>query len=84
MHNGRVEIDAEVLLLDDAGVPRINALLDPVGELIRHGGVDDVGQPLLWKLVPVQLIGEILEALRVLGNELLNLLDTQVLVLWDG
>ena len=74
MHNGRVQIDAEVLLLDDAGIPRINALLDLVGELIWYGGVDDVGQPLLWQFVPVQLVGEILEALSVLGNELLNLL----------
>ena len=82
-HDVWVHVDAEVALLDDGGVPVVNPFLHPSREFIFGGGVDDVAEPLLWQLLPVQLIGQVLEALVVLGDEVLDLLDAERVILRD-
>ena len=83
LHDGRVHVDAKIFLLNQACVPSLDSLLDPLSKEVINGGVDDVAQPLLWQLVPLLLLWKVLEAFRVSGDELFHLFDAERLILWD-
>ena len=46
--------------------------------------MDHITKPVLKELLPFFFIREELKTLRVLSDELLYLLDTERLILWDG
>ena len=53
LHNFWVHLDCQVLLLYDALIPLLDALLHPGGELVLEGRVQDCRNPDLWELVPL-------------------------------
>ena len=75
LHDLRIHVDPQVLLLDDSSIPSINAFFDPLSEDILHGRVDHVAEPLLWELLPLLLVRQEGKAFWMLGDELLDLLD---------
>ena len=42
LHDGRVHVDAKIFLLNQACVPSLDSLLDPLSKDIINGGVDDI------------------------------------------
>ena len=62
----------------------MDSLRDPGCKDIWQRGVDDVAEPLLWQLLPLLLHGQVVEALWVLCDEVLNLLHAEGLILWEA
>ena len=43
--------------------------------------MDDIAEPLLWQLLPLQFIGKVLKAVLVSCDEILDLLDAETVIL---
>ena len=56
--DGGVNVDEHVVLRGDLLVPGHHLAVDELGEGITAAGVDDVHQPLLWKMLDVFLVGD--------------------------
>ena len=62
----------------------LNPLLHPAHELGLDCGVNNVAEPLLRQLVPLLLLGQVVEDLGVSGDEGLDLLHAESVVLGNG
>ena len=68
----RVHSDQHVLLLGDLGVPGLDLVLDPAHEdFAKHGGAD-VHDPLLGRLVDLDLVWQEGVDVRMLHQELIR------------
>ena len=83
MHDLRIHVDAEILQLDNAGIPLLDSLLDPIREDILNCSMDYIAKPLFGKFIPLLFFWKIWHALRVQSNEFPDLFDAEGLVLRD-
>ena len=71
-------------MLYNADVALFDPSIHPSSKLVNDCGVDYVTEPLFGQFVPFQLIGKILHAVVMVGDELLDFLDAETLILWNG
>ena len=83
LHNLRIHIHTQILLLDNPGISLVDTLFYPTRECVINSSVDDVAEPLLWKLIPLLFLWQILHTYAELGDKILYLLDTETFVLRD-
>ena len=79
----RIYVDHHVPLVRHLVVALLDLVIDPVLEGLPGDGRDHVHHPLLRSMLHVRDIGQIVGNLRVLFGPLQDLLDGQVLVLWN-
>ena len=78
-----VQLDVHAALLRHLLVSILDLLLDPVAEVVTDHRVGHVGDPLLGQLLDLLLDWVVGEGLRVLVDEVVELEDSQGLVLRD-
>ena len=83
LSNLRIHVDQQIFLSSDLPVALLDLPLDPLAEVLADDGVADVDDPLLGQLRQLLVDWEELEHLRILLEELEDVLHGQSIILWD-